>query len=322
MNLVKTRQFIVLISLLLSLPLFIAGKPAEGQPKPFKSFGPFKLLGRIPSVRGGVDVVEDANKQKFIIKEHFCSSDGVAEALAAAIGKEVINTNQVQIFPSNKVILNGKEINNITTVHMYIEGEQIKNEHDNIDNDFINEAITTREHLKNLVTKHAQLKDIAAFNIFINNRDCNNGNVLLHKKTNQLYGIDFASAFIPLSRSSELLAARTGDYLQSLNKEELSLEEIKVLKHIRQTLKILSNQYPPTELYRLWVDIGKQANYNPDLSTQKEMSRYMNTNFNEIQYLCYRINRLIKKPLSLKSVFKNMARPSEEAEQNFWQTVY
>jgi len=320
MNLVKTRQCIIaLMSLLLTLPLFIAGSPKKVNPFTFRQ--PFKKLYQIPSLRGGgVDIVLDANKQKLVIKEHTSPSYGVAETLAAEIGKEVINTNQVQIFPPNGVVLNGKQISNTTTVHTYIEGKEIKDKPNNI-NGLINEAITTREHLKNIATKHPHLKDIAAFNIFINNRDCNNGNLLLNEKTNQLYGIDFASAFIPLSHSSDLLAARTCNYLQSLNKEELSPEEIKALKHIKQTLETLSNQYPPTELYNLWVDISKQAHYNPNSSTQEAMSQSMNTNFNEIQYLCYHINRLIKNPLSIKSVFKNMARPSEEAEQGFWQTM-
>jgi hypothetical protein len=283
---------------------------------------PFKIIRRIPSFRGGVDVVLDANKQKLVIKEHTWPSYEVAEALAAEIGEEIINTNQVQIFPPNSVVLNGKKISNTTTVHTYIEGKEIKSEPNNIDTDLIHLAITTREHLKNIATQHSQLKDIAAFNIFINNRDCNNGNLLLNEKTNQLYGIDFAAAFIPqVFIPSGLLAARTCNYLQSLSKEELSSEEIKALKHVRKTLETLSNQYPPTELYKLWVDIGKQANYNPNSSTQEAMRQGMNTNFNEIQYLCYHINRLIKNPLSIKSVFKNMARPSEEAEQGFWQTM-
>jgi len=320
MNLVKTIQCIALMSVLLTLPLFIAGSPKKV--KPFTLRQPFKKLYQIPSFRGGVDVVLDANKQKLVIKEHTWPSYGVAEALAAEIGEEIINTNQVQIFPPNSVVLNGKKISNTTTVHTYIEGKEIKSEPNNIDTDLIHLAITTREHLKNIATQHPQLKDIAAFNIFINNRDCNNGNLLLNEKTNQLYGIDFAAAFIPqVFMPSDLLAARTCNYLQSLNKEELSSEEIKALKHVRQTLITLSNQYPPTELYNLWVDISKQANYNPNSSTQEEMSRGMNANFNEIQYLCYHINRLIKNPLSIKSVFKNMARPSEEAEQGFWQTM-
>jgi hypothetical protein len=309
MNLVKNKQFIAFINSLLCLPLFIAGSQEKKITPIF--IEPFKELGKIDF---DVKVVLDANNRKFIIKNHYWQEYAVAETLAAEIGKEFINTNQVQIVPKNN-ILNGKKLKNTTTVHTYIEGEHDNNVH------LIYEAITKREHLENIATKHPQLKNIAAFNIFINNRDCHNGNLLLNKKTNQLYVIDFAAAFIPLMESSSFLAARTCNYLQSLNKKELSSEKIKALKHVRKTLDTLSNQYPPEELYKRWIDTSKQANYNPDLCKQKEMNRGIHTNFDETQYLCDQINRLIKNPLSIKSVLRNIARPSKQAEHSFWQNM-
>jgi hypothetical protein len=138
------------------------------------------------------------------------------------------------------------------------------------------------------LTKHKDLCDIVALDIFLNNDDRHYQNLFFDTRNNHYYGIDmdvilkhalyFGTRAIPSKKDLIIALDRDSKDIPSIpkrstlflkthfqDKTTLSTEDIKdiaALKSVHTTLNTLIKTYPPEKIYTLWMDIAKQANYS------------------------------------------------------------
>jgi len=285
----KSKLLIALIGVFFALnPLSLAAQALNYK-------GPFTVVKRIYS---RVCLIADANGTLFILKAHDNPENALREIIGSTIGESVVNINAVQIIPHS---IDLKEINlqsNLTyTLHTYINGEHYEG-------NLIFQAISNKYHLKNIAYYDHSLAQIAAFNLFINNWDCHQQNLLRNKETNQFTVIDMDHAFF--DNYSRSLATTTQDYLKTLKKRKLSLEKINGLKNFNETLNHLISLYPPDKFNDLWIQQADKLNCSYNTAQMNDLAKNFYYHFNEIKKVHCCINYLTAKPTFIENISNNV----------------
>jgi len=303
----KSKLLIALIG------VFFAFNPLSLAAQALNYKGPFKSIKRIMP---RLYEVSDANGNIFILKVHFSIESALCEIIAAEIGKNIINISEIQLLP-NTICIDGESLefqhNQIFTLHTFIDGESFFEAP-------ILQAIINEKNLNYITKTDPSFVQIVAFNLFVYNRYCLSDSLLKNKKTNLFYLIDMNYNFEyykneyenPTSinynfesykKEYENPASMMQQYLKTIKKESLSLENIEALKKFNETLNHLINLYPLEKLHNLCVEKAvelQESSYDiTDLSF--DMKNFLNFNetnvaitnhFNEIKKIHAHINYL------------------------------
>lgn len=255
--------------------------------------------------------VHDAHQHHFVLKYHPRGPKrAIHDALGAYIGKSIgLNINEVELFaaghPFNEFFSDINPLKEthigITTLHTHAPGKAVRSIKNMDKRICIKRGIRKEKTLRNLA-QYAQLCDIIAFDIFVDNTDRHNGNLFFDAQTGLFYAIDldhgfksaFTLAYTPHEYDFTTVATRTYRFIKTLKKADLSHQEIAALKRVQENLQQLINLYPPTTVFNEWMLLAQKANaiYNP--REQKKIMKYLEYNASEVQKLILLLDKIIE----------------------------
>jgi hypothetical protein len=290
-------------------------------------------LTKISELGYGKDVflVKDAQGKKYILKYNTKSSwdapntePSIHETLGAKIGMDVgININNVQLIPACDTSLQSVDINPYVTktLHTVVPGKEV--DHSTLPY-HVNIQLSAHNATQNLqsLTRHRNLCQIAALDLFTCNWDRHNGNLFFDEATNQFYAIDMDWIFNQIYNFSNntqdttdktmysfvtdiiqsfqhkpfecrVLATEIYQLLHNVKPQELTEQERNALKEIADVLKKLQAMYTPRKLFNEWMNIAQQANYTYSLQKQQYIRYLIAYNYCEITKVLAEINRIL-----------------------------
>lgn len=329
----KNQSFLSLQALLLVTSLFVTSFILSNNTSAHKPFftNPLKTND---SFRG-IDFVEDANGNKFVLKYPRSPEHAIQDALGAKVGNSVgININQVKILPPHDESINSVDRfpEKTKTLHTLVPGDRIA-WYENLD---IQNGLTKSSTLQSLTT-HKDLCKIVALDIYLDNFDRHSSNYSHDKTNNRFYAFDMDMIFrasyyeahkietTPEGKTTiypnDLLATKTYNFVKNLKTSQLSPEEENALRRINKTLKQLTYQYPAEKLYNDRTELAAQAHYTYNNSEQQRFHDLVQYNFEETKRLEKLLDRITYKQPNVHDILKHMAKPSNIAQQNLWQTM-
>ena len=247
-----------------------------------------------------VFIVSDNNNINFVLKFQDNPLRGILDAFGAEVGKNKVDMNQVQIFPPhyfhNKLTLFSKHNLIGTNLHKYTSTL-----HTYIENDVnkvspIYKAINNNYQLY-MAYLYKNLAPMIALNIYVNNVDCRDTNILFNSKENKYYLIDMDRCFIqilfPYNNFKTIeydLAQNTSEHLKNTI---LAPHHIEALTCVNTTLGELIQQYPPQSLLELFTKIAQEAEERCDDKNQQEILAEFETYYEKNKLLHSQINTLI-----------------------------
>ena len=289
--------------------------------------------------RGRVDFVEDADGKKFILKYNTRGVEyAIHDTLGATVGQSVgVNINSVKIFPPQDTSISSVDRfpTMVKTLHTHVPGEQVCNIETMQKDIYIQGGLTHMDNL-NSITKNKKLRKKAALDTYLDNWDGHIVNLFYDKDNDQFYAIDMDMIFC--RNKDFLLSSGARRFLKFRKKyAQFSVEEKQALASVNKNLEKLTSEYPPEKLYDKRTEIAKEAHHTYNASEQEKFRTLIEHNFKETKRLQVLLNNIVndtdvksfqilphtiyKKPISTHFIFKNMAKPSKIAEQNFQQTM-
>lgn len=324
----------------LILPLFMANFIGAHQ----SSFSlPFTTIDAVKMCKNEENTIfflEDANKQKFVLKEQSSAEPAIHEKLGADIGANLININQVQLFCPNHPLMSSYT-NKIATLHTFVPGTIAENIVDSLGNNTGGQNFCGGlSHQGQFIwLAHSEsMCDIIALDLFINNGDRHQGN----------YSIELDAANYMRSHAFDMdwmyvtaydipnvdcaLAARihkdinyvttdftccqlTYEFLDRLDKEReeqvWSEQEIKVLKRINETLAKLIAQYPSHVMYKKWMAIAQQVDYDYCYLKKRYIRILIEKNYKDLALLRNKIDTIVARQTDVILEQINNSNPSK-----------
>jgi len=291
-------------------------------------------LTTISALKHGKDVflVKDAEGKKYILKYNTKSSwdapntePSIHETLGAKVGMDIgININNVKLIPACDTSLQSVDINpHVTkTLHTVVPGKEVN--HLTLPYP-VNIQLSAGNATQNLqsLTRHRNLCQIAALDIYLDNWDRHNGNLFFDETTNQFYAIDMDWIFNQIYNFSnnthdtdadktvysfvtnllqsfqhkpfqcDVLATHIHQLLHNVKPEELTPQEMNALREVNAVLQKLQSTYTPRKLFNVWMDIAQQANYTYSIQKQQYIRYLIAYNYCEITKVCAEINRIL-----------------------------
>lgn len=298
-------------------------------------------------------LVQDANNKQFILKyntkiDYITSTPepSIHEMLGAKIGLAAqININDVDIFPAHETSLRSVDIHPhlAKTLHTVVPGTEVGNIATPYTIDICG-ALTSKRNLHSL-TFHKNLCEIAALDIFTSNIDRHNYNLSFDTTNNEYHAFDmdwsfFDVYYIPNSDNlthipknlttfiqflkkplSVFLATNVYKFLQEIDPQQLSYNEIEALKTVNTTLEKLQTTYPPKKLYAEWMNIAHKVHYHYSHEKRQCIRYLIAYNHLEISKIRAQINRIISDN-SYRSQIQHLQDVTTVAWQNTSLTLH
>lgn len=246
--------------------------------------GPLQKIGEARSVM----FLEDAKKDKFVLKYHRGPEYAIAEALATKMGKSIgININDVTILPPQSPHVKDYIDNQITTLHTHVPGDEVQ-QTDLCSKIDICGGLANNANLKS-VTEDPQLSDIVAVDIFTNNPDRHNGNFFFDSATQQFYAIDMDYTF----RREYNIPGRVYHFLshhQNTN-QSFSPQAIEAIKRINEILSKLLYKYTPQQMHKELANLEAITGYT--FKNREDFKRFLQCHYCQTKNLHFYLNRLI-----------------------------
>ena len=247
-----------------------------------------------------VFIVSDNNNINFVLKFQDNPLRGILDAFGAEVGKNKVDMNQVQIFPPhyfhNKLLISPQNpiktnlLKYTSTLHTYIENDVKKVSP-------IYKAINNNYQLY-MASNYKNLAPMIALNIYVNNVDCRDANILFNSKEDKYYLIDMDCCFIQIlypydNKFKEIEYDLAQNTSESLKYMALAPHHIEALTCVNTTLGELIQQYPPQSLLELFTKIAQEAEERCDDKNQQEILAEFETYYEKNKLLHSQINTLI-----------------------------
>ena len=257
-----------------------------------------------------VFIISDNNKRHFVLKFQPDPTSGILDVLGTEVGKNRVDINQVQIFPpyyfKDKFSISIPKLTELyeytSTLHTYIENDSI-NLHtyistNNIKTSPIYKAINNSAQLS-MAYIYKNLAPMIALNIYVNNVDCRESNILFNSKESKYYLIDMDCCFMHIFYPEAGNDYQSVEYdlaqytSNSLKRMQLDSMDIEALTCVNTTLGELIQQYPPQSLLELFTKIAQEADESYDDKKQQEFLSGFETYYEKNKLLHSQINTLI-----------------------------
>lgn len=280
----------------------------------------------------GIRFFKDANGKDFVLKYQHTPETAIHDTLGARIAADLkIPANQVMLLPAGSSFM-GESLPCTATIHTHAPGIEVSDIPEmpyyvNIEN-----GLSSEENLES-ITSNKMLRNLVAFNFYLNRNDSHRNNTFFNKETNQFFAVDFGNIFhtahglpnedndkyspyneknkylynvfpgaaiddknnIFFKKQSNALATEAYDFVSTLKKHDLSLQEIGALKDLSAILAQFATKYPAEKIYDEWIKLAEEAHYTYSPQKKESIEVMIGYNLHECKRLRFAIDTLLIK---------------------------
>jgi hypothetical protein len=257
-----------------------------------------------------IDFLKDQTGSQFVVKRQPTKEYSIHEVLGARIGQTLGKNfvNKVIPAPANLVAPYG-----IATLHTHAIGTETSNYDYALENKInIQNGLASKLNLSS-ITYNEDLAKLVAFHLYLDDRDCHSNNLFYDFESDHFCAIDkglifptsyyFAEHQNDLNRvfpmhcvrdgqSNQLLATSACDFLETVQKDNLSSKEINALKVVSTTLISLMAAYPPAKIHTEWMTLAEDLDFKYSDETKENISILVEYNHHENKRLVKLIDKL------------------------------